>query len=208
MIDWDASAELNGCSVGWLKERFVVFPKSNKRIAVICDMCGKDSETTFSQYRGMCNHCSVSTPDAIEANRMRGVERCNTPEYRKKMSETATQYHKKHPEQARNHSRWMLQHFVDNPSAGQQHSASLQGQDYDAGEWTGYARDKDWREWDKAIFINEPFQGCHRHHITKTIVACIPKELHNHIPHTLKTGVNMGEMNALAIQFINGGLEL
>lgn len=33
-----------------------------------------------------------------------------------------------------------------------------------------------------------------------------PKELHNHIRHVLMTGKNMGEMNLLALQYMNGGL--
>ena len=64
----------------------------------------------------------------------------------------------------------------------------------------------DWRDWSKVTYINKWFKGCHRHHITETIVVCIPGELHKHIKHNLKTGYNMGEINMLALQFINGKL--
>lgn len=82
-------------------------------------------------------------------------------------------------------------------------SAEHQGIPYE--EWMGFSQN-DWRDWNRAVYINEPFAGCHRHHMTETIVAHIPSELHSHIKHTLKTGYNMGEMNMLALQFINGGL--
>lgn len=72
-------------------------------------------------------------------------------------------------------------------------------------EWESFATN-DWRDWGKAVYLNDPFPHCHRHHLTKTIVACIPIELHRHIPHTIKTGRNMGEINLLALQFINGEL--
>ena len=72
-------------------------------------------------------------------------------------------------------------------------------------EWNGFS-ENDWRNWNKAIYINEPFPNCHRHHLTKTLVVCIPRELHKHIYHCLRTGKGMAEMNMLALQFVNGGL--
>lgn len=80
-------------------------------------------------------------------------------------------------------------------------SASHQGIPYD--EWVDYTT-KDWRDWSKAIFLNDPFPGCARHHITNTIVVCIPIELHEHIHHNMHTGRHMDMINALAIQFIIG----
>lgn len=72
-------------------------------------------------------------------------------------------------------------------------------------DFDGFSHDKgDWRIWANAIYINKWFEGCHRHHITETIVACIPAELHGHISHNLKTGNGMAEMNMLALQYING----
>jgi hypothetical protein len=56
------------------------------------------------------------------------------------------------------------------------------------------------------IKMNEWFKGSHAHHITKSVIIYIPKELHRHISHNLKTGHNVGEINASSIQFINGGL--
>ena len=56
------------------------------------------------------------------------------------------------------------------------------------------------------IKLNSRFKGSEMHHITKSIVVYIPYELHNHIDHNMKTGHNMGSMNMLALQFINGEL--
>jgi hypothetical protein len=56
------------------------------------------------------------------------------------------------------------------------------------------------------IPINTPFKGCDMHHLSHSIVAFIPSELHDHIPHVLATGEHMGEINLSALQFINGEL--
>ena len=58
----------------------------------------------------------------------------------------------------------------------------------------------------QCIQMNERFKGSDAHHLTSSIVIFIPSELHDHIDHSLKTGYNMGIMNVLALQFINGGL--
>ena len=56
----------------------------------------------------------------------------------------------------------------------------------------------------KCTQINERFENSDAHHISQSIVIFIPSELHKHIHHNIKTGQNMGEMNMLALQFING----
>jgi hypothetical protein len=45
------------------------------------------------------------------------------------------------------------------------------------------------------IPINEPFDNCECHHMTKDVVMFIPKWLHESIWHSLETGKNMDEMN-------------
>ena len=59
---------------------------------------------------------------------------------------------------------------------------------------------------EKCIKMNEKFKGSHFHHITRSLGIYIPGKLHNHIRHNMRTGLNMGEINMLALQFINGGL--
>lgn len=89
------------------------------------------------------------------------------------------------------------------PDFGKKISAGIQGKTLE--KWSGFI-DQDWRDWSKAIYLNDWFPGCERHHLTKTLVACIPKELHDHMkPHCLETGFNMEEINMIALQFIYGG---
>ena len=141
-------------------------------------------------------------------------------EQNKKLSITMEIIHKEHPEswdtdavkKGRIKQRLTIkENHKNNPDVGERHSAWFQGQDYDGGEWTGYT--------DKSrphivpthacIQINDWFEGCHGHHITKSIIVFIPAELHNHFkPHNLRSGLNMGEINAVAIQFVNGGLNI
>lgn len=109
----------------------------------------------------------------------------------------------KDPKVKRLRSEVLKRYHIDHPEVAKYMSARMQGIPYE--EWDGFS-EGDWRDWNEAIYVNEPFSGCHRHHITETIVVCIPGELHYHIRHNLKTGENMGKINALAIQFINGGL--
>lgn len=58
----------------------------------------------------------------------------------------------------------------------------------------------------QCVLLNERFPGSEGHHITRSIMVFIPIELHRHIRHNLKTGHNMGEINLLALQYINGEL--
>ena len=79
-----------------------------------------------------------------------------------------------------------------------------------------YRFSKAWTEWKKAhpkeykmlsakhtakqrglgyIPLNESFEGSIAHHMDKTHVAYIPKELHDSVPHSVRTGENMQEIN-------------
>ena len=58
----------------------------------------------------------------------------------------------------------------------------------------------------RCLKMNEKFKGSHFHHITRSLGIHIPGELHNHLYHDIRRGLNMGEMNVLAIQYINGGI--
>ena len=58
----------------------------------------------------------------------------------------------------------------------------------------------------ECIKLNKRFNNSHFHHITKSLGIFIPKELHYHINHNMKSGEGMAEMNMLSLQFINGEL--
>ena len=49
--------------------------------------------------------------------------------------------------------------------------------------------------------LNNPFENCEGHHIDKTNVIFIPKEIHRSISHNIWTGRNMHEINTLAIDY-------
>lgn len=53
--------------------------------------------------------------------------------------------------------------------------------------------------------LNKYFDGSEAHHINKNDVIYIPKEIHRSIWHCLKTGLNMKEINKLAINYLNKG---
>ena len=141
------------------------------------------------------------------------------PKNRKDQSERIIQFYIDHPEARDETSRKTIEQFEDpkmceaarkrtikqfeDPIAREKLSAKKQGIPYE--EWDHFKwEEADWRDWYNTIYINDWFKGCHRHHITKTIVVCIPTELHNHISHNIKTGRGMAEMNILALQFMNG----
>jgi endogenous inhibitor of DNA gyrase (YacG/DUF329 family) len=58
----------------------------------------------------------------------------------------------------------------------------------------------------QCIKMNDKFNDSEFHHLTKSIGIYIPKLLHKHIWHNLKTSQGMGLMNLLSLQYINGEL--
>ena len=50
--------------------------------------------------------------------------------------------------------------------------------------------------------LNRPFKDSEAHHINRNDIIYIPKELHQSISHSIKTGRNMEEINRLAMNFI------
>ena len=53
-----------------------------------------------------------------------------------------------------------------------------------------------------SIELNKPFPNSEGHHIDETYIIHIPKELHRSIPHNLKTGEGMSDINEIAFQYI------
>ena len=143
----------------------------------------------------------------------------DNPEALVKMSRTTRKFHHDHPEVASSHSIKMKsiwaqpdnimngserqkQFFIDNPDERKKASARRQG--VSVNKWTGFS--------DKSrphvlpihacTLINEWFPGCEGHHLSRSLVAFIPADMHKHIYHDLKSGLGMAEMNALALQFL------
>lgn len=125
-------------------------------------------------------------PILREKQRTDSVKRLEDPMERQKISDGLNEYYK-------------------DPMKRQIRSATAQGISLE--DWTNFTYDIDgWRDWSKVTYLNSIFHGCHRHHMTETLVICIPADLHKHIYHNLHTGRGMGEMNILALQYINGEL--
>lgn len=110
MIAWIKSAEMNNCTVEWLKGRFVKYPSSAKKVIRICDMCGEERELYFHSYHDLCQSCA----------RIKFYE---NPEHRKDQSIIKTIYYKdpKHREEA---SKSRIEYFKD-PKNGENHSKLL-----------------------------------------------------------------------------------
>ena len=209
---------------------------SHKRVWVNCIDCGCGRWVEFCNASDRCRSCGqlfidprsralkyyINNPEVREKLRIKAIEQWSVPGAREARSEMMINYYNDNPNAGADHSEKMVQYYRDNPESRDEMSmikkeyykknpehierisARMQGVRYE--DWEGFVSNDDWRDWDNAIYINPAFTGCHRHHITATIVAHIPAELHNHIRHNLKTGANMGEINALSIQFISGWL--
>lgn len=80
MIDWKQSAELNGCTIEWLKARFIRFPKSEKRIITVCDECGDSREVSFNACTDLCRTCSQNKPETRELKRSIALKQFSTIE--------------------------------------------------------------------------------------------------------------------------------
>lgn len=62
MINWEKSAELNDCTVEWLKVEFEKYPNSNKRIIRICNSCDEERSVVFCNHSDLCGKCSRQLP--------------------------------------------------------------------------------------------------------------------------------------------------
>ena len=156
--------------------------KSNRPIVTRCLGCGDIRITSKNAYCNLCISCAGKNKPPV------------SDETREKQSEIG-----------KNRSSVSRQRAADTQTgktysyeSRRKMSATKQGVPVD--EWTGFTK----RHWCDVIYLNDPFDTCHRHHVTETIIIHIPAELHNHIKHCLKTGYNMDKINMLALQFING----
>lgn len=87
MIDWNASAELNKCTIEWLKIWFGRFPKSAKKVVRICDICSDEKDIRFYAYRNLCHTCSHGTDVTRKAMSDAGIKRCSEIKEIKAMSD-------------------------------------------------------------------------------------------------------------------------
>lgn len=192
-------------------------PKSNKKIIAICEGCGlyntiyKHSWASKVSDEYLCHSCRLKTSEtkkkmSIANSKPRG----HMPQSQKDNISNALKGRKrshrsedwcKNISKGKKGKSTKLKGQLKSPEHKEKISASMQGIPYS--EWTGYADDT-WKQWHNCTYINEIFPNCHRHHITPTLIVCIPADLHNHIQHNMRTGENMGEINLLAMQYVFG----
>ena len=141
MIDWNASAELNDCTVECLKDRFERFPKSHKKVVAVCDGGGNARHLAWSDYNGMCHLCSKRTSEAREASRLKTVEQFLDPAMREaarlRTIEQFSDQCVRDDVSKRSIEQWSdpimrakmsvikKQFFIDNPAAGKEQSERL-----------------------------------------------------------------------------------
>lgn len=202
---------------------------SKKPIAVVCEKCGEPRTCRNDSYRDLCMSCvqigntskkGVIVSDEGRRNMSRAgalrppmsdhtkelvttalIGRPVSEETRRKISESENG--KYISEQTRRKSAESHTGLKQSEDTCRRRSATHQGLDYDRGEWNGFT--------DKSrphllpihacAKINKWFPGCDGHHLSRSLVAFVPSELHNHIWHNIKTGSGMAAMNAIALQF-------
>jgi len=208
-------------------EKMLQFYDDNPEMKDYISMCAKERFSDPEERRKYSERMLKfykDNPDIIEVIRQKSIEQFSDPRQRELQSKLKIQYYIDHPEIIGEMSQRTRQYYVEHPEIGTRHSIFMKefysdienrerasavqmGQDYDNGEWTGfYVGDRSHVKPESiCVKLNERFEGCEMHHITPSIVIYIHKELHRHyIPHSLKTGKNMGIVNMAALQYLNG----
>ena len=201
---------------------------SNKEIVVICKDCGEIRIINFNQYKLLCRKCSHNTDEyknnvSGDKHHQFGIPRSNEvkekiskgnmnhvcPDHVKKILHD-TKLGENNPQYGLTGEKaaaYGLKHSLDDRIKNSCRQRGINVEDFDG--FVGRHPERDYAIIEeKCIKMNDRFKGSHFHHITKSLGIYIPSELHRHIGHNMKTGKNMGEINALAIQYLNGGLEI
>ena len=163
---------------------------SAKRICVSCDNCGRVRWVEFKSYRSLCRICCQI---GIQANE-------NHWNYGKHWSKEVKDKMSKSSE-----GKKFIPKIVKNKMSGMNHWAyGLRSENAPA--WKG-GTDKQQKYLVPIIHcnqLNKRFKNSCEHHINYNTVIFIPKDLHKHIYHNLKSGQGVNEMNILAFQYMNG----
>lgn len=128
-------------------------------------------------------------PQEREIIRQQQLKRYEDPLEREKTSETTKKYY-------------------EDPIAHERLSADQQGQDYDKGEWSGFARGNQLHliPVNRCIHLNPWFEGCNQHHIMTGVIINIPGNLHRQMWHRMpngdRDGRNMEKINKLAFKYL------
>lgn len=220
MIDDQRTLEIYGYTSDELSKG------SHKPIVAVCDECGKYRISENKAYRLICKSCAgrkrVMTEENKEKMRLSKIGN-NNPNYGKKDSKE-TRKRKSRVLMGNTRSKGCTQNLspevrllrtvsmVGNKhnegkkaSDETRHKMSAIHQGIEPDEWKGFT-DKNRPHVipnKQCVQINKPFKGCEGHHLTKSLVIFIPKQLHKHIKHNLKSGWGMASINAIAIQYLH-----
>ena len=182
--------------------------KSNKRICISCDDCGRVRWVKYLSYTSLCGSCAAKIRFKNKENHpMYGKIGKDNPRFgMKHTNETKKLISKNHP----NHKGENNPNYRNHKLAGENNpNYGIHKFGKDAAAWKGgYVPQHRLHVLPikKCIKLNSRFIGSEGHHLNKDTVIFIPKELHKHIWHNFKSGQGMEEMNVLALQFISGEL--
>lgn len=204
--------------------------KSTLRICMICDNCGRVRWGKKQDYHDLCKSCeqknkiiSKETKQKIgDANRGRGGTKliCNqcykeykVSPYRKDNSKFCSKKCQakwisinKSGKNSSCYNRQQSEEEIQKRSGKNHPHYGKFGEDHPS--WRGgFNCNRSYVLLEvQCIKLNKRFNNSEFHHITKSIGIFIPYKFHHHIHHNIKTGLNMGLINMLSLQFINGGL--
>ena len=200
MIDEDRTMQLFGYTSDDL------LPKSNKKIVAVCEECGKYRVLVKNGCRDLCRSCAGKGRIISEEHKLNLSKALKGKKYGKRPP--LTQEWKDKMSKSKKGKGTKLKGQPKSLEYRQNLSAVNLGIPRE--DWTGFSDSNRPHvlPMGQCIKVNKWFAGSHAHHITKSIVVYIPGELHNHIPHNIRTGTGMGEMNMTAIQYVNGGMNV
>jgi len=122
MIDWKKSAELNNCTVGYLKARFDRFPGSRKPIVSVCVDCGLERDSCFRDHCDKCQKCANTIKNKSLDMRKKvsdkAIERWSDPHERDLARKRTVDFFIAHPEDLvamlnRSRNYWLDQENID-----------------------------------------------------------------------------------------------
>ena len=131
---------------------------------------------------------------------------------KEQLKQQSKQYYENNKDQIKQQSK---QYYEDNrdPNSSRMGSeefrikCSCSHQGIDIEDFNGFVTDKTQPHLtpiNQCIQLNKRFKGSNGHHITIGVVIFLPKNLHQSISHSLKTGKNMLEINKLAYNYLMG----
>jgi len=130
--------------------------------------------------------------------------RIHTKRYRQKHKARIAKYQEEYMKQYRkDNPEYMKQYRKDNPGCNDSEYNKQWRKDNPDKMREIYKRKANKRRDLGFNPLNKYFEGSEAHHINKNDIVYILKELHQSIPHCLKTGKNMDKINRLAMENAN-----